>query len=189
METPGQCSLCGKAHIAGSAQPGTDPRAQPGDPGLATEGPCLCVLCPHFQIRAMPLPDNRRNPDVPFHSLPTAGPPGEGARESWPMTCQMERPGAMGWAQREPIWALSCELLTPSKLSPHGFIHSSTRHFLKVTVQFLRGNSQTSGDEWPGNDRATRCCESPREATNLLKATREGSLQEETLNRRQPAYG
>lgn len=34
-----------------------------------------------------------------------------------------------------------------------------------------------------------RCCESPKEATNLLKATREGSLQEETLNQRQPAYG
>lgn len=69
--------LYGKTCGSGSAQPGTSPTAQLGDPGLLAEAPCLCVLGPHFQIRA----HNGEESRGPFPLPPHSRAPGEGAGE------------------------------------------------------------------------------------------------------------
>lgn len=134
-----------------SAQPRTSPKAQRGDPSLAAEAPCLCVLCPHLKMWISPPPNNRRSPHVPFYLLPTTrAPQGQGARESRPRQRHAKWRLWGLWAglrganlgckiERLPLFleqlhkaAASPGVISPtseeSKLSFHEFAHSLDMH-------------------------------------------------------------
>lgn len=163
----GECSLPVKACSSGSAQPGTSPRAQLGDPSVVAEAPFSVSRVLILKYGADPLLIIGGIQMSLSTCSPPQGPRGQAARESRPCQRHAKRrgwgPGSglrgshFGLQYRKTFFifraALQCSRLTWARspfseecqLSSHELTHSSTRCVLNMTPQsLLCRNSRTS---------------------------------------------